>query len=355
MSISFDISKQLGSFKLAARGSFDGGVLGVFGPSGSGKTTLLKCLAGFVRPDAGSITVQERRYFEADTRIHVAPHLRRTGMVFQDALLFPHLNVSANVYYGMSPEADKPYVRGVLELLNLDSLMSRDPLTLSGGEQKRVALARILLHKPDVLLLDEPLASLDLAARWQIILYLKALQRRFRFPVIYVTHSPSEMIALADRVLVLENGKSGNIFDRPDDILNRVLTSAGQEDDIENGFELPVKSLDPSGGLAVLDLGGQELKAVYHDGQIKPRLRIGIRARDIIVARAPVTGISARNCLTARLNAIVRAGQHVWLEADCAGQIVRAGISASACDELGLKTGQDVYFIIKAGNIYVFE
>jgi len=204
-----DIEKQLGEFSLSAAFASEGRVIGLFGASGAGKTSLVNMIAGLLRPDRGTIVIDGETVDDSAAGIHVPTWRRRIGYVFQDARLFPHLNVAQNLDYGrrMNRLAPDPAQhKRVIELLDIGALQGRRPGKLSGGERQRVALGRALLYSPRLLLLDEPLSSLDDRLKQQILPYLKRVKEETRIPMLYVTHSRSEVDYLADRVLTMEAG-----------------------------------------------------------------------------------------------------------------------------------------------------
>jgi len=204
--IALDISLAQGPFVLELHERLEGGITALFGPSGSGKTTTLDAIAGLRRPCAGRIAVGERVLFDAARAIDLPPHHRHVGYVPQDPALFPHMNVRRNVLYGRRP-GQKLELGVVARMLEVTDLLDRRVPELSGGERQRVALARALMSAPDVLLLDEPLAAVDVERRRRILPYLLRVRDELGVPVIYVSHDRAEVDRLADRVIVLDSGK----------------------------------------------------------------------------------------------------------------------------------------------------
>ena len=205
-----DVTKQLGDFTLSATFVSEGRVTGLFGASGAGKTSLINMIAGLLRPDRGLIAIDGETLDDTAAKLHVPPHLRRIGYVFQDARLFPHLDVRHNLDYGrrMNRLAEDPAAQTrVTELLDIGHLLDRRPGKLSGGERQRVALGRALLSKPRLLLLDEPLGSLDEGRRAEILPYLIRLRDEANVPMVYVSHDPAEMRQLATQIVLLRAGK----------------------------------------------------------------------------------------------------------------------------------------------------
>jgi molybdate transport system ATP-binding protein len=205
-----DVAKQLGEFSLQAAFTGEGRVTGLFGQSGAGKTSLISMIAGLLKPDRGIISLDGEMLDDAAAGVHLRPHRRRIGYVFQDARLFPHLNVRQNLDYGrrMNRLPDDPAQRSrVTDLLDIGGLMDRRPGKLSGGERQRVALGRALLSKPRLLLLDEPLGSLDEARKVEILPYLVRLRDEANVPMVYVSHDAAELRQLATQIVMLRNGR----------------------------------------------------------------------------------------------------------------------------------------------------
>jgi len=205
-----DVSKQLGEFSLQASFASEGRVTGLFGVSGAGKTSLINMIAGLLRPDRGGIAIDDETLDDTAAGVHVPAHRRRIGYVFQDARLFPHLDVRQNLDYGrrMSRLADDHAQRArVTDLLDIGSLLNRRPGQLSGGERQRVALGRALLSKPRLLLLDEPLGSLDEERKVEILPYLVRLRDETGVPMVYVSHDAGEMRQLATSIVILKRGR----------------------------------------------------------------------------------------------------------------------------------------------------
>lgn len=208
--IEFDADLARGAFKLSAQFESSDPITAIFGPSGCGKTTILRLIAGLERPDRGRIVLRGRTLVDTGQGIFVRRHRRRIGFVFQDSQLFPHMSVARNIRFGrwFAPAgANTLDIEPVIAALGLTDLMGRRTPQLSGGEKQRVALARALLAGPELLLMDEPLASLDDARKAEIIPLIARVQAQFDIPIVYVTHAVSEVMALASRVIVFENGR----------------------------------------------------------------------------------------------------------------------------------------------------
>ncbi|MBS0246483.1 MAG: molybdenum ABC transporter ATP-binding protein [Proteobacteria bacterium] len=208
--ISVDVHKQLGDFALSAAFDGDAGVTALFGPSGSGKTSIVGMIAGLIRPDRGRIVIDGEAVFDSAAGIDVPAWRRRIGIVFQDGRLFPHLSVARNLDYGRwmtGQPRDEAQFKHVIDLLDIAPLIKRRPGALSGGERQRVALGRALLMKPRLMLLDEPMASLDARRKSEILPYFIRLRDDTKLPMIYVSHDANEVKALASRVVLLDAGQ----------------------------------------------------------------------------------------------------------------------------------------------------
>ncbi len=223
------VEKKLGEFKLAAAFQAPRGVTALFGPSGAGKTSLVSIIAGLLKPDQGRIALADKVLYDSERKICLAPERRQVGYVFQDGRLFPHLCVKSNLLYGMrllTPERRRLRLDDVVELMGISHLLARRPAKLSGGEKQRVAVGRALLASPRLLLMDEPLASLDQTRKDEVLPFLARLPLELDLPIIYVSHAMSEVEFLADRVVQLNQGKMmsfGSAWQRKesDNLLNR--------------------------------------------------------------------------------------------------------------------------------------
>jgi molybdate transport system ATP-binding protein len=208
--LAVDAEKQLGAFKLSVKFQAAGGATALFGPSGSGKTSVVNMIAGLLKPDRGTIALDDTVLFDSARRIDVPPHQRRIGYVFQEGRLFPHLSVRQNLDYGrrMSRQLrDAKEFERIATLLDIGKLLDRRPRMLSGGERQRVAVGRALLMGPRLLLLDEPLASLDAGHKREILPYLVRLRDEAKIPIVYVSHTPAEVRRIATGVVRLDAGQ----------------------------------------------------------------------------------------------------------------------------------------------------
>jgi molybdate transport system ATP-binding protein len=205
-----EVFKQLGEFSIEAAFTSEGRVTGLFGASGAGKTSLINMIAGLLKPDRGFIAIDDETLDDTAARVHVPPYRRRIGYVFQDARLFPHLDVSQNLDYGRRMNGlkrDPASEARITDLLDIGGLKDRRPGQLSGGERQRVALGRALLSKPRLLLLDEPLGSLDEGRKVEILPYLVRLRDEAGIPMVYVSHDAAELRQLATQIVMLRHGR----------------------------------------------------------------------------------------------------------------------------------------------------
>jgi molybdate transport system ATP-binding protein len=331
----------------------------ILGPSGSGKTTLLNCIAGFIRPDRGRITLGAQALFDSDKRIGIAPAARRLGYVFQNLALFPHLTAAQNVEYGLAaiPAGERrARAAAMLDSFRIAHLAQRKPGEISGGERQRVALARSLVTNPDALMLDEPLTALDAATKSKILDDLRAWNAAREIPILYVTHSPDEAFALGERVVVLESGRI-----LAQGMPQSVLTTPRHETiaqvvGFENVFDATVKSTAMTQGTMLCQLDGGTTRIEVPLGHAEPgdRIRIAIRAGDIIVATEQPHGLSARNELQGAVASIRREGVRVVVMID-AGATFEVHLTPAAIDSLRLEAGKNVWLVIKTYSCNLVE
>ena len=320
-----------------------GGVTALFGPSGSGKSSIVHALAGLTRPDQGRIVLEGRTVLDTKAGIFVPPEKRRAGLVFQDARLFPHMNVEKNLLFGWrrnEMRASAQDVSRTIELLGLESLLKRAPKHLSGGERSRVALGRALLASPDILLLDEPLANLDAARRADILPWLERLRDIARIPIFYVSHSLDEVARLADRVILLDAGRvraEGSVFD--------LLAGLGAEKPV--GAVLQATVGDIQDGLSTLLFDGGTLLAT-EVGQPGKQVRVRIGADEILIAREAPKAISANNILPVTISSVRLDGMRAEVEMHCGSARLVARITAASVQRLQLKAGISAFAVIKS-------
>jgi molybdate transport system ATP-binding protein len=347
-----DVAIARGAFRLEAAFVADAPIVALFGRSGTGKSTLVNAIAGVFAPERGRIAVNGRVLFDGASGIDVAAEHRRVGYVFQDALLFPHLSVRANLAYGerLTPAAERYVQRDhVIELLDLARLLDRRPSRLSGGERQRVAIGRALLASPRILLMDEPLASLDASRKAEILAYIELLRDELHLPIVYVSHSIEEVTRLADRVVVLAEGRvaaQGTIADvmaRPE------MTQLAGRFEAGAVIDARVASVDARYGLTTLAFDGGELVVANLDALPGEPVRARIRARDVSIALSAPEGISVRNILPAVVLGIAdEYGAIVDVSMRVGGAALVARVTRAAVDDLAIAPGLHVHALVKA-------
>ncbi|HHM05903.1 MAG TPA: molybdenum ABC transporter ATP-binding protein [Gammaproteobacteria bacterium] len=328
------------------------GVIALAGPSGAGKSTLLRCLAGLDRAPGGLARLGAQVWQDDARNRFVPPHRRDIALVFQDACLFPHLSVQANLQYGWRRTPVTQRRLGFDEVVNwldLSSLLARRPDALSGGERQRVALGRALLTSPRLLLLDEPLAALDPRSKQDILPYLERLRSLLPGPVIYVSHSLEELTRLADHLVWLENGRIKAEGPLPA-LLARLDLSFAREEEAGAILQATVAEHDPHYALTRLDLGHGTLWVNLQQHKAGERIRIKIHARDVSLSRQPPHGTSILNALEGRITdtaPAARAGQ-LLVKLAVGEQALLARLTRKSWDELALQPGAKVHALIKS-------
>ena len=354
--ISFNIQKRFPNFTLDCAAEFSDGATAVFGPSGSGKTTLLDSIAGMTSPDAGRIVVGDIPVFSTDERIDLPPERRRFGYVFQRGALFPHMTVRQNVLYGYKltpPGSRRLDPENVCALLGVERLMDRRVTNLSGGERQRVALARALASSPRLLLLDEPVASLDAASRATIITYLKRVSDRLHTPMVFVSHSLSEVMALAPYTLALRDGRAVAYGSTNEVMAHPSVAAFADYSTLENILEARITGSDPSTGTSTLRVGDIDLIGPAIDLAPGARVTLSIRAGDIILSLGAPPMMSARNAIPATIRDLRDAGGRALVYFDIGANLV-AEVTPAAAAELQLRPGTQVHLVIKSNSILIF-
>jgi molybdate transport system ATP-binding protein len=351
-----DLTVARGAFRLEARfAAPTPGVVALFGPSGAGKSTLVNAIAGLLSGVAGQVRLDGSTWLDSAANVDLPTERRRVGYVFQDARLFPHLDVRGNLRYGerRAPAAGHFAVRDeIVALLGLEPLLSRRVHQLSGGERQRVALGRALLAQPRLLLLDEPLAAVDGARRDEVLPYLESLRDRFAIPMMYVSHQYDEVLRLATHIVLLAGGRV-LASDTPARLSTdpRLRTLIGA-DAVGAVLDAEVVALDPVSGLASIALGSGTLRFVLPGACAGARLRLNVLARDVMLAISPPHGLSVRNALPGTLCELVDEGADAVLAGiDVAGTRLLARITRAAVVDLGLAPGVPVWALVKAASL----
>ena len=360
MSVSVTIRHQLAAGLLDVAFEAPGaGVTALFGPSGAGKSTVLAAIAGLLRPASCRLALSGVTLADTDAGIWLPPERRRIGLVFQDAMLFPHLNVAANLRYGLrrSPPGAIGFA-AVVDLLGLAPLLARRPHTLSGGERQRVAIGRALLAQPRLLLLDEPLASLDTARRAEILPFLARLKTTLALPMLYVTHALDEVARLADHLVLLRDLRilgAGPLAD----MAARADLPLASRDDAGAILALRVAEHDPARRLTRLARDGFALLVPLQAAPIGATLRVRIPAREIILARqdaaALADALSLHNILPGTVRAVADDARHgaSLVAIDAAGAPLLSRVTPDAVARLGLAPGTPVLALVKSVSVEV--
>jgi molybdate transport system ATP-binding protein len=350
--LSVAVKHRFGGFVLDATFDSGDGLTALFGRSGAGKTTLINAIAGLLRPERGHIAVDGDVLTDTERGIFVPARHRRIGYVFQEGRLFPHLTVRQNLLYGrwFAPKAAPAgEVEQVIDLLGIGALLGRRPANLSGGEKQRVAIGRALLARPRLLVMDEPLASLDEARKGEILPYIERLRDAAGVPIVYVSHQVAEVTRLATTMVVLSEGSVAAVGPTAA-IMGRIdlfpLTGRAEAGAI---LATRVAAHDLAFGLTTLLAAAGELRVPYLDLPVGAVLRVRVRARDVMIALTPPAGLSALNVLPGTVREIGRAdGPIVEIRLDCAGEPLIARLTRRSVETLGLAPGHAVYAVIKS-------
>ncbi len=338
------------------------GIVALFGRSGCGKSTTIDLIAGLLKPDAGHVRLDGTTLVDTAAGVSISAQHRRIGYVFQDARLFPHLRVTGNLRYGLKRAKNVQQRIGfddVVALLGLEALLNRRPHQLSGGERQRVALGRALLSQPQLLLLDEPLASLDTARREEVLPYLEALRDRSSIPMIFVSHQFDEVLRLATHVVLLDNGKVVAQGSPSEISLVPALRAIVGPDAVGAVVDGIIASIDTEARLVELRIAGGTLRISARDA-LDPRrahqgvgsvVRVQLLARDIILATERPHALSVRNALEGTVVDVTDDDDEVLVRVDIGGVNVLSRVTKAAVEALKLQRGSRVWALIKAVSL----
>lgn len=350
------IQLEYGSFRLETDLSLPGsGISVLFGESGSGKTSLLRCMAGLERSQHGIISINGHFWQDSEKNLFIPPHQRNLGYVFQEANLFPHLSVRDNLQFGLkrivTKQINGTILNAVVELLGINHLLDRMPDRLSGGERQRVAIARALVLNPDILLMDEPLASLDLKRKQEAMPYLLKLQQEFNLPIVYVTHSRQEVMQLADYLVILENGRV-QAAGRLSVILTRLDLPLTQDKEAASVWQGKVTGYDKEFQLANVEFNGVSLSLPNINHANGTQLRVQILARDVSLTLAAPSQTSILNVLPATITGLANDNSgHTIVRLRCGQETLLAHITRKSSHLLSLQEGKSVYAQIKGTSL----
>jgi molybdate transport system ATP-binding protein len=347
MTLIVEARQKLGAFSLDAGFTSEGGVTALFGRSGSGKTSLVRIIAGLARPDQGQLVIDDEVLVDTQKRIFVPKHRRRFGYVFQEGRLFPHLSVRQNLTYGrwFAPKGAEPAeFDRIIDMLGIEALLERRPGGLSGGEKQRVAIGRALLSAPRLLLMDEPLAALDEARKAEILPYLQRLRDETATPIVYVSHSVAEVAQLADKVVMMKDGRVEAVG-TPSEILSLPSTDRREAGAVLAGT---VERVDSTHGLATIELSNASLtvpNARVSEGQ---QVRVHIPERDVMVATIRPEGLSALNIIEGVVAAIEPDSEGMArIRIRSGSDVLLARITLISVERLVLAIDRPVFAVIK--------
>ncbi|MGB0552470.1 MAG: molybdenum ABC transporter ATP-binding protein [Alphaproteobacteria bacterium] len=347
--IDIDVRKYLGDFRVDAKIEADSsGVIALFGRSGSGKTTLVNMIAGLIRPDAGRIVIDGETLFNSEKQINLAPERRRLGYVFQEDRLFPHMSVAANLRYGMKRYNSKAQFHHIVDILGVQHLLDRQPTHLSGGEKQRVSIGRALLADPQLLLMDEPLASLDSSRKDEILPFIEELSSELNIPIIYVSHAMDEIIRLADMLVLMSDGEIaavGSVEELTSRLDLRPMTGRYEAGSVIN---VVISKHDEAEGFTHLTFSGGTFLVPRIELPPGRKFRIRIRARDVSLALDNPQKISINNVFPGVIKELgTGSGDLIDVLID-AGAPIWARVSRSSVSRLELRPGKQVFTMIKA-------
>ncbi len=356
------LRKQLGpnasaKFQLEIEFAVAPGITVIVGHSGAGKTTILRCIGGLCDADEGRIAIGDRLLFDSSQRINVDSAKRGVGFVFQDLALFPHLSVEENVSYGLrrlDVAERKRRMSEVLEAFQIEHLITRLPREISGGEQQRVAFARSLVTEPSVLLLDEPLSSLDPRTKGNIIEDLRRWNAARQIPIVYVTHDYEEVLALGDRVIALDQGRI-IAEGLPQEIVPELRRQQmAQPTNFENLFDASVVEVRPTEHTMICQITGTsiQIEAPLSSLPLGSEVRIGIRAEEIMIAASRPAIISQCCVVAAKVKRLDRVAEAVEVQLSC-GADFRVHLSSQCVESFGLEVSTEVWMMIRAQACYM--
>ena len=353
MSIAVNIEKTVGDFQLNTEFYADIGITAIFGPSGAGKSTLVNLIAGLAKPDSGYIKILNEVIFESQQKINVPANKRGIGFVFQDARLFPHMKVESNLKYSnrFGRKGHLSSFTEIVEVLNLAQILHRLPGNLSGGEKQRVAIGRALLSNPKILILDEPLTALDEGLKAEVIPYLEFVRDNFKIPILYISHSQSEVVRLSDRIVVLEKGR---ILEQGKTL--QILSSFSVAKklglrDLSSFVEAKV-SKHASDGITELDFAGSKLFLPKIDAILGSKVYLRILAKDITLAIEKPKKISALNILQGKVDEVILGnGPGAIVGIEVGGHRLTTRITQRSLNAMNLKLGQTCFAFLKTVSV----
>jgi len=354
----FEIYKKYDSgFTLKVNEKIGDGITSIFGPTGSGKTTLLNCIAGFANPDLGEIKIGDQILYSDHLKVSLPIHKRRIGYVSQELTLFPHMSVMDNIYFGynLTPLNERKITpKYVIEFLDLKTLLDKHVSSLSGGEKQKVALARALSISPNLLLLDEALASIDQKYSWKIITNLKKIWSEFKIPMIYVSHSISEVLAISDNILVLQGGVFKNSVSSNELLKGADLISLDYWFGFENIKSAKIVSKIDRYQLIEIEIEGVTFKVSTEQILLNDQVNVSVGSDEIILSKTPTFDTSVQNIIRGKIISISEF-ESFFLVCVNAGENFLSRISLAAARKLELNVGDEIFMMIKSNSIKVLS
>lgn len=357
MTLSVQLHHRLGAFELSAQFETHDGVIAICGRSGAGKTTVVHALAGLMIPQQGYIRIGERVLLDTQKRINVPVHRRRLGYVFQEARLFPHLSVRSNLLYGrlFTPRAErKTRLDDVVEILGIGHLLARRPTALSGGERQRVAIGRALMADPRILLMDEPLASLDRARKEEVLPFIERLRDELRMPIVYVSHSVEEVARIAAEIVFMADGRVAAFGPASRLLGRRDLFPDYRGLESESAFACTIAMQDSANRVSELRSPLGRLRVPMLAERLGRRVTVRIRAEDVMLATLAPREVSALNVLPGAIAAINSAdGQMVEIVVACGDGDLPVKMPIASAIRLGVEPGMQVHAVIQRLDVDV--
>lgn len=349
-----DVEKQLGNILIKCSFEMDyPGITAICGFSGAGKTSIINMIAGLITPDKGIISYNGREFYNSAKKINLPANKRFTGYVFQESRLFPNMKVKKNLLYGEKRKSDASLncsLDDVCTLLGISHLLDRYPQNLSGGEKQRVAIGRALLSHPEILLMDEPLASLDGARRSELISYINIIQKHYKLPILYVSHSVDEILQLADMALYMEHGIS-KYFGSAVDVLNKAAVKMSSHASYNTIFEGEIEKYDEESSTALIKFGGGYVESSCEKVEKGRKIRFSVNIHDVVLSTKKLEGISIRNIYKGKVKEIVQQPNNFYDILIDIGDEIWARISKGAYNELAVTENSILFVMIKSAAI----